>query len=79
MKTLFASLKHSPFKLWELFFSVITTILLTIIFFVGSIWLYFLSYIIKSYKQSSVLESFSKAITNNFPKVSIILPTRNEE
>ena len=60
-------------------FSVITTILLAIIVFVGSIWLYFLLYIVKSYKQSPVLEPFNKPSTNNFPKVSIIVPARNEE
>ena len=43
-----------------------------------SAWLYLLLFMIKSLVQSPRLESI-KNIKNNFPKVSIIVPARNEE
>ncbi|HET7147024.1 MAG TPA: glycosyltransferase [Candidatus Nitrosopolaris sp.] len=48
--------------------------------FVFAVWVYFLLFLIKSFKQSPLLESVIRSHKNNkFPKVSVIVPARNEE
>ena len=42
-------------------------------------WIYFIVYMIKSLKQSPILESTNKSTLSKIPKVSVILPARNEE
>jgi chlorobactene glucosyltransferase len=42
-------------------------------------WIYFIGYMIKSLKQSPTLEPINKSIMSKIPKVSVILPARNEE
>jgi cellulose synthase/poly-beta-1,6-N-acetylglucosamine synthase-like glycosyltransferase len=42
------------------------------------VWMYFLTYMIKSFWQSPMLESFDRTRVSHFPKVSVILPARNE-
>jgi chlorobactene glucosyltransferase len=42
-------------------------------------WIYFIGYMIKSLKQSPTLEPINKSIMSKVPKVSVILPARNEE
>ncbi|HEY9493187.1 MAG TPA: glycosyltransferase, partial [Nitrososphaeraceae archaeon] len=42
-------------------------------------WIYFIVYMIKSLKQSPILESTNKSTLSKTPKVSVILPARNEE
>src|ERR671918_525885 len=42
------------------------------------VWLYFLTYMTKSFRQSPMLESFDRTSVSRFPKVSVILPARNE-
>src|SRR3954453_16796094 len=42
-------------------------------------WVYLIGYMIKSLKQSPTLEPINKSIMSKIPKVSVILPARNEE
>ena len=42
-------------------------------------WIYFIGYMIKSLKQSPMLEPITKSPISKIPKVSVILPARNEE
>ncbi|HZA47855.1 MAG TPA: glycosyltransferase [Nitrososphaera sp.] len=42
------------------------------------VWMYFLTYMTKSFWQSPMLESFDRTRVSHFPKVSVILPARNE-
>ena len=57
---------------------IILTILMLAIF---TAWLYFLIYTIISFRRLPKLESMNQqdAITDKYPKVSVILPARNEE
>lgn len=58
---------------------VLNIILTTIMFAIFGLWIYLLIYLIKSYKYSPRLKSFDKSLIIKFPKVSVILPARNEE
>jgi glycosyltransferase involved in cell wall biosynthesis len=42
------------------------------------VWVYFLAYMTKSFRQSPTLESFDRINISRLPKVSVILPARNE-
>ncbi|MFL6391059.1 MAG: glycosyltransferase [Nitrososphaeraceae archaeon] len=50
-----------------------------IMFGVFGTWIYFIGYIIKSFKRSPTIESIDKYTISKNPKVSVILPARNEE
>ena len=64
----------------EITLSIINGISTTITFGIIATWLYLVAYVVKSLKQTPLLDSFEKTtIIKNFPKVSIILPARNEE
>src|ERR671926_464293 len=64
----------------EITFTIINAILTAIAFGILATWIYLATYVVKSLKQSPKLDSYGKsAITRKFPKVSIILPARNEE
>ncbi|MGA9152732.1 MAG: glycosyltransferase [Candidatus Nitrosopolaris sp.] len=64
----------------EFIHSIIIGSLFATLFFVLVVWTYFLLYLIKSLRQSPILGSVVRSGTNNnFPKVSIIVPARNEE
>lgn len=43
------------------------------------VWAYFLAYMSKSFRQAPKLESFDRSKAARRPKVSVILPARNEE
>jgi len=43
------------------------------------VWAYFLAYMSKSFRQAPRLESFDRSKAGRRPKVSVILPARNEE
>lgn len=58
---------------------IINGILATIMFGICGTWVYFIAYMIKSFKQSPILESRNKRLISKNPKVSVILPARNEE
>lgn len=57
---------------------IIYFLIICIVVGIFSAWLYLLLFMIKSLVQSPRLESI-KNIKNNFPRVSIIVPARNEE
>src|SRR5215831_14214957 len=64
----------------EFIYSIIIGTLFATLVFVLVVWTYFLLYLIKSLRQSPILGSVVRSGTNNnFPKVSIIVPARNEE
>src|SRR5919197_2968967 len=58
---------------------IINVVLIAIMFGVFGTWLYFIGYIIKSFKRSPTIESIDKYATSKNPKISVILPARNEE
>src|ERR687888_260613 len=64
----------------QMWIIIINAIFAAIMFGVFGTWLYFIAYIIKSFRQSPRMEYTDKkyAISKN-PKVSVILPARNEE
>ena len=43
------------------------------------VWIYFLAYMTKSFRQSPRLETFDRTSIRRFPQVSVIMPARNEE
>jgi len=63
----------------ELAFTVANLAIAAIMASIAGVWAYFLSYMIKSFKQAPTLESFDRLGVARFPKVSVILPARNEE
>jgi glycosyltransferase involved in cell wall biosynthesis len=63
----------------QMWIIIINVILMIIMFGVFGTWLYFIGYIIKSFKRSPTLESIDKYAVSKCPKVSVILPARNEE
>ena len=63
----------------QMWIIIINAILMVIMFGVFGTWLYFIGYIIKSFKRSPTLESIDKYAVSKCPKVSVILPARNEE
>jgi chlorobactene glucosyltransferase len=54
-----------------IFAAIMTGILVT--------WIYFIGYMIRSLKKSPTLEPMNTSIMSKIPKVSVILPARNEE
>jgi chlorobactene glucosyltransferase len=64
----------------EIFVTIINSILTSISFGILATWIYLVVYVLKSLKQSPMLDSYDKSANiRNFPIVSIILPARNEE
>ncbi len=63
----------------ELALTITNLVLSAIMAGIFGVWLYFLTYMIKSFRQSPMLESFDRTSVSRFPKVSVILPARNEE
>jgi chlorobactene glucosyltransferase len=64
----------------QFIYSIIIGPLFAALFFVLVVWTYFLLYLIKSLRKSPILGPVVRSHTNNkFPKVSIIVPARNEE
>ena len=61
-------------------FTVINLMLSAILFGIAGVWIYFLAYMSKSFRSAPRLNQFGKALaTTKLPKVSVILPARNEE
>jgi cellulose synthase/poly-beta-1,6-N-acetylglucosamine synthase-like glycosyltransferase len=62
-------------------FTVINLMLSAILFGIAGVWIYFLAYMSKSFRSAPCLNQFGKALatTTELPKVSVILPARNEE
>jgi len=65
--------------LMELFLTVINALLSVIMIGILVTWIYFCLYIVRSFKRSPLLESIDVPWFNSPPKVSIIIPARNEE
>jgi chlorobactene glucosyltransferase len=64
------------FQMWII---IVNAVLTAIMFGILGTWLYFIGYIIKSFKRSPTIESIDNYPLYKNPKVSIILPARNEE
>lgn len=64
------------FHMWV---TIINAFLIATGFGVLGTWLYFMGYMIKSFKRSPTIESVDKNAITNTPKISVILPARNEE
>jgi chlorobactene glucosyltransferase len=64
----------------ELALTITNLVLSAIMAGIFGVWLYFLTYMIKSFRQSPMLESFDRttSVSHRSPKVSVILPARNE-
>src|SRR5919202_65236 len=62
----------------ELAFTIINLVLTAIMTGIFGVWAYFLAYMTKSFRQSPTLESFDRISVSRLPKVSVILPARNE-
>jgi chlorobactene glucosyltransferase len=64
------------FHMWV---TIINAVLIAIVFGVLGTWLYFIGYMIKSFKRSPTIESVDKDAVSTDIKISVILPARNEE
>ena len=62
----------------ELALTITNLVLAAIMAGIFGVWVYFLAYMTKSFRQSPMLESFDRTSVRRFPKVSVILPARNE-
>jgi glycosyltransferase involved in cell wall biosynthesis len=60
-------------------FAVLNFVLAAILAGVLGVWIYFLVYMTKSFREAPRLGSFDRSKVTRQPKVSIILPARNEE
>lgn len=63
----------------ELAFTLANIVIAAIMAGVLGVWIYFLAYMTKSFRQAPTLESFDRSSAQRFPMVSVILPARNEE
>ncbi len=64
----------------EIAFTVANSLLSAILLSIAGVWIYFLGYMTKSFRLAPRLDLFDKAVdTAQLPKVSVILPARNEE
>ena len=62
----------------ELVLTITNFILAAIMAGIFGVWVYFLAYMTKSFRQSPRLESLDRTSIRCFPQVSVILPARNE-
>jgi chlorobactene glucosyltransferase len=62
----------------DLALTITNLVLAAIMAGIFGVWLYFLTYMTQSFRQSPMLESFDRTSVSRFPKVSVILPARNE-
>src|SRR5213593_1275250 len=63
----------------ELAFTVTNLVIAAIMAGISGVWVYFLAYMSKSFRQAPTLESFDRTGATRLPQVSVILPARNEE
>ena len=63
----------------ELAFTVTNLVIAAIMAGISGMWVYFLAYMSKSFRQAPTLESFDRTGATRLPQVSVILPARNEE
>jgi glycosyltransferase involved in cell wall biosynthesis len=62
----------------ELVLTITNFILAAIMAGIFGVWVYFLAYMTKSFRQSPRLESLDRTSIRRFPQVSVIVPARNE-
>src|SRR2546427_13129616 len=63
----------------ELAFTVTNLVIAAIMAGISGVWVYFLAYMSKSFRQAPTLESFDRTGATGLAQVSVILPARNEE
>jgi chlorobactene glucosyltransferase len=63
----------------ELVLTVTNFVLAAIMVGIFGVWVYFLGYMTRSFRQSPKLESLDRTSIRHFPQVSVILPARNED
>src|SRR5688572_31884982 len=63
----------------ELALTITNLVLAAIMAGIFGVWMYFLTYMTKSFRQSPMLESFDRTRVSRLPQVSVIVPARNEE
>ncbi|MDQ4101690.1 MAG: glycosyltransferase [Thermoproteota archaeon] len=63
----------------ELALTIANFILAAIMAGISGVWIYFLAYMAKSFRQSPRLETLDRTSIKRFPQVSVILPARNED
>jgi chlorobactene glucosyltransferase len=63
----------------ELVLTITNLILAIIMAGIFGVWVYFLAYMTKSFRQSPMLETLDRTSIRRFPQVSVILPARNED
>lgn len=63
----------------ELAFTAANLVIAAIMVGILGVWIYFLAYMTKSFRLAPTLESYDRAGAKGVPKVSVILPARNEE
>jgi chlorobactene glucosyltransferase len=72
-------LEEDDDEMEELALTITNLVLAAIMAGIFGVWMYFLTYMTKSFRQSPMLESFDRTRVSRLPKVSVILPARNEE
>jgi chlorobactene glucosyltransferase len=63
----------------EYIFEIVNGILISIITGILASWFYLLGYMLKSFRQSPKLQCYNRSVSRKTPKISVILPARNEE
>src|ERR687896_1210386 len=63
----------------DLALTITNLVLAAIMAGIFGVWIYFLAYMTKSFRQSPRLETFDRINIRRFPQVSVIMPARNEE
>ena len=63
----------------ELAFTVANLVIAAIMAGISGVWIYFLAYMSKSFRKAPRLESFDRSGVTHSPRLSVILPARNEE
>jgi len=63
----------------ELAFTLANLVIAAIMAGISGVWIYFLAYMSKSFRKAPRLESFDRSGVTHSPRLSVILPARNEE
>ncbi len=63
----------------DLGIAAVNIVLAVVLAGIFGVWAYFLGYMAKSFRQAPKLESFDRRAGAGHPKVSVVLPARNEE
>nr|MDQ4050405.1 glycosyltransferase [Thermoproteota archaeon] len=63
----------------ELALTITNFVVAAIMAGISGVWIYFLAYMTKSFRESPRLETLDRTSIKRFPQVSVILPARNED